>query len=270
VTGNPSQDGTLLLDERNVLELIATGASLPVVLDALCRVIDEHSRLTSSVYVLDRERRQLRFAAGPRVPDAWRRVTQSFPALPTNAACGSAVNLRHSVVVENIATSPLFLPEWRTTAAAVGIGSAWSTPFFSKDGSVLGTFAVFDRASKAPSREDLRFVERATRLASIIVEWNETETSLRESERRFSTAFYSNPAAMAISRYDDGRFMYVNDRFTTLFGHSRSEAIGKTSLELGLWGQNLLDPRHGEISSQDAGTTTQVPRTFLAKVTKRF
>ena len=42
------------------------------------------------------------------------------------------------------------------------------------------------------------------------------------------------------------------------------------TLELGLWGQNLLDPRHGEISSQDAGTITQVPRTFLVKVTKRF
>jgi iron complex outermembrane receptor protein len=42
------------------------------------------------------------------------------------------------------------------------------------------------------------------------------------------------------------------------------------TLELGLWGQNLSDPRHGEISSQDSGTVTQVPRTFLAKITKRF
>jgi outer membrane receptor protein involved in Fe transport len=42
------------------------------------------------------------------------------------------------------------------------------------------------------------------------------------------------------------------------------------TLELGLWGQNLLDRRHGEFSSQDAGTVTQVPRTLLAKITKRF
>jgi outer membrane receptor protein involved in Fe transport len=42
------------------------------------------------------------------------------------------------------------------------------------------------------------------------------------------------------------------------------------TLELGLWGQNLLDPRHGEISSQDAGTVTQVPRTVIARITKRF
>ena len=42
------------------------------------------------------------------------------------------------------------------------------------------------------------------------------------------------------------------------------------TLELGLWGQNLLDRRHGEFSSQDAGTVSQVPRTILAKITKRF
>ena len=108
VTGSPSQEGTLLLGERNVLELIATGASLAVVLEALCRVIDEQSGLTSSVYLLDSDGRQLRFAAGPRVSDAWRQVTQSFPALPTNAACGSAVNRRHSVIVENIARARCF------------------------------------------------------------------------------------------------------------------------------------------------------------------
>jgi iron complex outermembrane recepter protein len=42
------------------------------------------------------------------------------------------------------------------------------------------------------------------------------------------------------------------------------------TLELGLWGQNLLDPRHGEISSQDSGTVTQVPRTVIARITRRF
>jgi iron complex outermembrane receptor protein len=42
------------------------------------------------------------------------------------------------------------------------------------------------------------------------------------------------------------------------------------TLELGLWGQNLFDPHHGEISSQDSGTVTQVRRTWLARITRRF
>jgi PAS domain S-box-containing protein len=94
---------------------------------------------------------------------------------------------------------------------------------------------VFDSALQAPTREGLHLVDRATRLASIIVEWHQAEVELRESERRFSTAFYSSPASIAISRFADGRFMYVNDQFVTHFGYTRSEAIGKTSQELGLW-----------------------------------
>src|SRR6266849_11090418 len=89
-----SQSGTLLRGERHVLELIATGADLHDVLDALCRVIDEESGLMSSVYLLDRARKQMTWAAGPDVPDAWREATASFVATPTNGACGAAVNGR--------------------------------------------------------------------------------------------------------------------------------------------------------------------------------
>ena len=49
MSSNATEDGTLLLGERHVLELIATGASLQTVLDALCRVIDERSGLISSI-----------------------------------------------------------------------------------------------------------------------------------------------------------------------------------------------------------------------------
>jgi PAS domain S-box-containing protein len=230
-----SETGTLLLGERNVLELVATGASLSVALDALCRVIDDQSGLISSVYLLDLDGRQLRFAAGPKVPDAWRRLTASYAADPNTTACGAAVSLRRPVVVEDIASSPIFPAEWRATAAALGIGSAWSTPFLSKDGRVLGTFGVFDNARRTPTPERMHLVDRATRLASIIVEWHEAEVGLRESERRFSTAFYSSPASMSIARSTDRRFIYVNDQFVAQFGYPRSEAIGRTSIELGLW-----------------------------------
>lgn len=242
MASDSSGDGPLLLGERNVLELIATGASLPVALDALCRVIDEQSGLTSSVYLLDSDARQLRFTAGPRVPEVWRRLTASFPLSGTMTTCGSAATLRRPVQVENISSSPLFPPEWRAVATAVGIVGAWSTPFFSKDRRVLGTFALFDRVGGAPTAERVRLVDRATRLASVVTEWHETELALRESERRFSTAFYSNPASMSIARFADRRLLYVNDQFETLFGYSRSEAIGRTSLELGLW----VDPDVGE------------------------
>src|SRR6266849_9231765 len=234
-----SQSGTLLRGERHVLELIATGAGLHDVLDALCRVIDEESGLISSVYLLDRHGRQMTFVAGPAVPEAWHEATRSFAATPTHGACGAAVNGREQVIVADVPASPLFTP-WRDAARASRIAGAWSTPFFSKDGDVLGTFAVFSHEPRHPDEGQLRLVDRATHLASIAVERHQTEEGLRESERRFSTAVYSSPACMTIHRFGEGRFLYVNETFVTMFGYSRAEAVGETALSLDLW----ADPSH--------------------------
>jgi PAS domain S-box-containing protein len=243
VAVNPSEDGTLLLGERNVLELMATGADLSVVLAALCSVIDEQSGLISSIYLLDADGRQLDFVAGPHVPAPWRQATTSFAALPTNGTCGSAVNLRRSVIVDDIGSSSLLCPAWRTAATEARFGSLWSTPFFSKTGRILGTFAVYDEAREPPTGERLHLVDRATRLASIVVEWHEAEARLRESEHRFSTAFYASPASVAIARFGDRRLMYVNDQYVALFGHPRSEAIGKTTVDLGMWTEPAVGER---------------------------
>jgi len=158
---------TLLGGERHVLELIATGAPLGSILDALCRVIDEQSGLRSSIVLLDAAGDRLVRAASPHVPD------------PTKT---DAAGERH----------PL---------------AAWSTPFYASDGRTLGTFAVFSDNAGAPSPRNLELVDRGTHLASIAVEHDLIARGLRESERRFSTAFYSSPGCFSIIRASDTRFM---------------------------------------------------------------
>jgi PAS domain S-box-containing protein len=61
---------------------------------------------------------------------------------------------------------------------------------------------------------------------------------LHRSEERFSKAFNATPNPLALSRLADGKIEQVNDAFVELFGYSRAEAIGKTSLELNM----LPDP----------------------------
>jgi PAS domain S-box-containing protein len=230
------QSGTLLTGERHVLELIATGAPLSDTLDALCQLIDEQSGRTSSVYLLDRDGGQLSLIAGPHLPAAWRQATHSFRATPTAGACGAAVTRREQVIVTDVLANSLF-QEWHDAAQRSNIAAVWSTPFFSKDGHVLGTFAVLDHELRGPDDAQLRLIGQATYLASIAVERRQTEEELRESERRFSTAFYAGPASMSIARYADGRLLYVNDHFVSLFGYSRAEALGQTPLALGLYAE---------------------------------
>src|ERR1700730_5392080 len=231
--GESRDGGTLLQGERHVLEMIATGAPLAAVLDALCRVIDDRSGLMSAVFLVDADGTRLTRIAGPHLPDAWRRATSSFPLTPTTSgACGAAVSRREQVIVSDAIADPLF-ESFQEAARAAGIGAAWSTPFYANDRRVLGTFAVVSPAPGPPSEQALQLVTRATHLASIAVERHQAEEGLRESERRFSTAFYLSPACMVITRLADGRFLSVNDQFVTMFGYSREELIGQTALGLG-------------------------------------
>ena len=68
-----------------------------------------------------------------------------------------------------------------------------------------------------------------------ITERKRAEEALQASEKRFSVAFNSSPVMASISTFDGGRFLAVNDRFITLSGYSREEAVGHTAIELGLW-----------------------------------
>ena len=42
------------------------------------------------------------------------------------------------------------------------------------------------------------------------------------------------------------------------------------TLEFGVWGKNLLDPYHAESSNRNAGVMLEVPRSLMARITKRF
>jgi diguanylate cyclase (GGDEF)-like protein/PAS domain S-box-containing protein len=53
--------------------------------------------------------------------------------------------------------------------------------------------------------------------------------------QKFEKFFRSNPAAMAVNRPSDRRFVDVNDAFLEALGYTREEVIGQSSLELALF-----------------------------------
>jgi PAS domain S-box-containing protein len=79
------------------------------------------------------------------------------------------------------------------------------------------------------------FVLYAVRLLIMQRHQNKTLMSLAAMEERFSKAFKSSPAAITISRLSDGVLIDANDRWLSLVQRKREEAIGKTSVELGIF-----------------------------------
>jgi PAS domain S-box-containing protein len=60
--------------------------------------------------------------------------------------------------------------------------------------------------------------------------------SLSESEEKFRKAFAASANPIAITDMRSGTLLEVNEAFERVFGHSREQALGRTTIELGLWG----------------------------------
>jgi PAS domain S-box-containing protein len=71
---------------------------------------------------------------------------------------------------------------------------------------------------------------------SDITNRKQVEDALRKSQEKFSKAFLASPAPMCIVDIDgNARFLEVNEAFERITGYPRSEVIGRTSTELGLY-----------------------------------
>ncbi|MEN6351241.1 MAG: PAS domain S-box protein [Syntrophomonas sp.] len=68
-----------------------------------------------------------------------------------------------------------------------------------------------------------------------ITERKQMEKRIQSSEKKFSTAFRSNPDWITISNIKEGRYVEVNDAFLETTGYQRDEALESTIKELGVW-----------------------------------
>jgi signal transduction histidine kinase/GAF domain-containing protein/ActR/RegA family two-component response regulator len=173
--------------QLGVLAKIAQGAPLAASLEAIVHLIEgqaAHSMLCSILVMeADDAGKRLRHGAAPSLPAPYVRALDGQPIGPSAGSCGTAAFRGEAVVVEAIATHPLW-DDYRGLALESGLEACWSTPIFSPDREVLGTFAMYYRERRAPSEEEIGWVAAATKLATLAILRHRSEQSLRASEAR--------------------------------------------------------------------------------------
>ena len=79
-----------------------------------------------------------------------------------------------------------------------------------------------------------------------ITDLKKAQDALRRSEEMFSRLFHLSPDMITLALQQDGTLLEVNEAFTAFTGFTREEALGKSTLELGMFD---IPARRGEFAA---------------------
>lgn len=220
---------SLTLVERNteVLDLVASGASLTDVLTAVAVALEELiAGSRCSVLLLDPVTGRLNHGAAPHLPVKYMAAIDGLSIGPNAGSCGTCAHSRTPIIASDIASDPRWAA-FRDLAAEHGLGSCWSQPIFGRNGAVLGTFAVYHQQPHVPDNREMRLVGRFVHLSSVAIEHAGLFGALVESEERFRRAFEDNAVGMAMTDLQ-GVLTKVNKALRIMLGWDEFDLLGRS------------------------------------------
>ena len=239
-------DITAVLDRQTaVMEMLASGAELPAVLDSIVVALEElmpGSRC--SILLLDGTR-LLRHASAPTLPAEYSAAIDGLVPGPAAGSCGTAVHLGAAVVAVDVTTDARW-EQFRALAACHGLRACWSSPIRCDD-RIAGTFAVYHDEPYEPDGHDEELVRRFTHLASLAVSHAQAAT---EREARH---------AADLARESAERANLAKSQFVTALSHElRTPLQSIAGFTENLLGLDLSPDRRHEALQRIAAASSHI------------
>ena len=156
--------------ESEVPASFAKGEPLESVLDRHLLAVEwsADSDMVTSILLLDGT--TLHHGAGPRLPNAYRDAIDGSEIGPVAGSCGTAAFLGRPVYVSDIANDPLWA-DYKDLALDHGLRACWSTPIRNPEDRLLGTFAIYHKRARSPTKEEIESIRTITEHVARAIMW---------------------------------------------------------------------------------------------------
>jgi diguanylate cyclase (GGDEF)-like protein len=164
---------------NRVLEILAAHGSLQEALNTINGMIeDQLPGSINSILLLDETSKCLTTASAPRLPDAYNHAIDGIAIGPKMGSCGTAAYRNKTVIVEDIASDPLW-EDFRDLALPYGLRACWSMPIRNYQGEVLGTFGLYHKKPSRPNDDEIELIRSTAYLAGVAIEKKQSEMELK-------------------------------------------------------------------------------------------
>ena len=215
--GQKEKEEPFYAGQTRVLEMVAANTPLPEVLTNLVLLMEAQAEgMLCSILVLTADGMRVRHGAAPSLPEAYVKAVNGAPIGPRNGSCGTAMYLKRPVVVTDVMTDRLWT-DYRDLAEICGLRACWSTPIFSHQGDVIGSFAMYRQEQRGPNAEEAHLTQIATHIAGIAIERQRVQETLRERDARINLAAESADLAFWVI-YPEQNTAWMSDKGRKIYG----------------------------------------------------
>jgi two-component system cell cycle sensor histidine kinase PleC len=203
--------------EQSILRAIVSGRPLPEILNTACLALESVLEgALCTILLISEDGKHLRHGAAPNVAESYSAAIDGAPIGPMVGSCGTAAFTGKTVIVEDIATDPLWA-DYKHLALPNDLKACWSIPLTAQIGDrpqlkappdhddqdrpigrVLGTFATYHKVPYHPTDRELAIARRLAASVAIAIQRKHLDEELiaekekAESANRAKSEFLAN------------------------------------------------------------------------------
>ena len=250
---------------NHVLELLAHGAPLPAILEAIALGVEQqHPTLLCSILLLDSEGKHLVMGAAPSLPEFYNTAMNRIEIGIGAGSSGTAAFTGQRCIVTDVQTHP-YWASYKDLTRRAKLEACWAEPICSASGKVLGTFAIYYQQARQPTAAEIHLIEQTANLAEIALGRSHADQLLRESEKLLSDIL-ENVSAYIYMKDTQSRYLFANRLLRERFDAPMEEIVGYDDTKF-FDADTAANTRSSDLRVLEKGETLQYEETNLNQLT---